>query len=129
VRNLLCHAGILDGAPETAPTQWLDMPTADCFRFAEEDGMIEPCRSLGDPVTPGDVLARIHPVERTGLRPSEYRAAIGGILVARHFPGLVKAGDCLAVVGTLVGPVCGETTEAGAWRHRPHESAEESTAP
>lgn len=25
------------------------------------------------------------------------------ILTARHFPGLVKSGDCLAVIGTLKG--------------------------
>ncbi|WP_342240422.1 N(2)-acetyl-L-2,4-diaminobutanoate deacetylase DoeB [Inquilinus sp. OTU3971] len=103
VRNLLRHAGILQGEVERAPSRWLDMPSADCFRFAEQDGMAETCVDLGDPVRKGDVIARIHPVDRTGQAPAEYRAALDGILAARHFPGLVKAGDCLAVIGTVEG--------------------------
>jgi N-alpha-acetyl-L-2,4-diaminobutyrate deacetylase len=100
--NLLRHAGILEGAPEPAPTQWLDMPSADCFVFAEDDGLIEPTRDLGASVGAGDVLARIHPVARTGLAPVELRARLSGLVVARHFPGLVKAGDCVAVVAVPV---------------------------
>ncbi len=103
VRNLLCHCGILSGAPECAPTRWLDMPSGDCFCFAEEDGLIEPCRDLGAPVRSGELLARVYRIDRTGPAPAEYRAAIDGILVARHFPGLVKAGDCLAVIGVIDG--------------------------
>ncbi len=103
VRNVLRHAGILaDGeAVAEAPSRWLDMPSADCFRFAEDSGLIEACVDLGQPVRAGDLLARIHPIGRTGLAPAEYRAALDGILAARHFPGLVKAGDCIAVVGTV----------------------------
>jgi N-alpha-acetyl-L-2,4-diaminobutyrate deacetylase len=101
VTNVLKHSGIMAGAPETGPTRWLDMPSGDCFRFAEDDGLVEACVDLGDPVRPGDVIARIHPVGRTGQAPAEYRAALDGILAARHFPGLVKTGDCLAVVATV----------------------------
>jgi N-alpha-acetyl-L-2,4-diaminobutyrate deacetylase len=96
--NVLRHAGILAGAPEPAPTRWLDMPSGDCFTFAEDDGLIEPAVDLGAPVTAGQIVARIHPVTRTGLAPAEIRARLTGLLVARHFPGLVKAGDCAAVV-------------------------------
>jgi N2-acetyl-L-2,4-diaminobutanoate deacetylase len=103
--NVLKHAGIISGAPEAGPTRWLDMPSGDCFGFAEDDGLVEPCVDLGDPVRAGDVLARIHSIGRTGLAPSEYRAALDGILTARHFPGLVKMGDCLAVVATMEGEI------------------------
>jgi N-alpha-acetyl-L-2,4-diaminobutyrate deacetylase len=99
VRNLLRHAGILAGSPEPGATTWLDMPSGDCFLFADEDGLIEPMLDLGEPVAAGAVLARIHPVTRTGLPPSEIRARLDGLLLARHFPGLVKAGDCAAVIG------------------------------
>jgi N-alpha-acetyl-L-2,4-diaminobutyrate deacetylase len=102
VANLLRHAGILEGAPDAAPTQWLDMPSADCFTFAEDDGLIEPMLDLGAPVHPGDLLARIHPATRTGLAPAELRARLSGLLTARHFPGLVNAGDCAAVVAVPV---------------------------
>ena len=101
VRNLLHHCGIVSGRPETAPTRWLDMPSDRCFGFAEDDGMIEPCKDLGDPVRSGEILARIHPIGRTGLAPAEHRAALDGLLAARHFPGLVKAGDCITVVATI----------------------------
>lgn len=99
--NVLKHAGIVEGAPETGPTRWLDMPSAECFRFAEDDGLVEPIVDLGDPVREGDVIARIHPIGRTGQAPAEYRAALDGVLAARHFPGLVKTGDCLAVIATV----------------------------
>lgn len=99
--NILKHAGIVAGAPETGPTRWLDMPSNDCFRFAEDDGLVEAVVDLGDPVRAGDVIARIHPVGRTGQAPAEYRAALNGVLAARHFPGLIKTGDCLAVVATM----------------------------
>lgn len=99
--NILKHAGIVAGPPEAARTRWLDMPSDDCFRFAEDDGLVEPCVDLGDPVREGDVIARIHPIGRTGQAPSEYRAVIDGVLAGRHFPGLIKTGDCLAVVATL----------------------------
>lgn len=101
VRNVLRHAGILAGEVDHQPTRWLDMPSADCFTFAEHAGLLEPCVDLGEPVREGDVLARVHPAERTGAEPVEFRAKLDGILAARHFPGLVKMGDCVAVIGTL----------------------------
>jgi N2-acetyl-L-2,4-diaminobutanoate deacetylase len=98
VRNLLLHCGILAGTSEYAPTRWLEMPSGDCFTFAEDDGLIEPCCDLGAPLRAGDLLARVWRIDRTGVGPVEYRATIDGLLVGRHFPGLVKTGDCVAVV-------------------------------
>jgi N-alpha-acetyl-L-2,4-diaminobutyrate deacetylase len=98
VRNLLVHAGILRAAPEPAPTRWLDMPSGDCFTFAEDAGLLEPLVDLGAPVAAGQTVARIHPATRTGLPPLELHAGLDGLLVARHFPGLVQPGDCAAVV-------------------------------
>ncbi|MCI5078173.1 N(2)-acetyl-L-2,4-diaminobutanoate deacetylase DoeB [Oricola sp.] len=97
-RNLLIHAGILQGEPETARSVHLDMPDDDCFVFAMHDGMIEPCLDLGDTVEKGARLARVWPVDRTGAAPVDCHAKRSGVLAARHFPGLVKAGDCVAVI-------------------------------
>jgi N2-acetyl-L-2,4-diaminobutanoate deacetylase len=102
VRNVLRHIGILEGAAEISPSQQLDMPTDDCFTFVELDGLIESCVDLGEPVRRGDVLSRIHSTGRTGQPAVEYRAKIDGILAARHFPGLAKAGDCIAVVAQVL---------------------------
>ncbi len=102
VRNLLIHAGILKGALETAPTVNLDMPDGDCFHFAEGDGLIEPMSDLGDVVAKGQPLARIWAPDRTGVPPVTIAAKRAGLLTARHFPGLVKAGDCVAVIAVEV---------------------------
>lgn len=102
--NLLRHAGILKGAPDVRPSRWLDMPSSDCFTFAEDDGLIAFACNLGDPVNEGDVIARVYPVGKTGIAPTSYAAAIDGVLAARHVPGLIKAGDCLSVIATVTEP-------------------------
>jgi N-alpha-acetyl-L-2,4-diaminobutyrate deacetylase len=98
IMNVLRHEGIVKGSVEKRPTRWLDMPSGDCFSFAEDDGMIETMVDLGERVEKGGVLARIYPVGRTGQAPQEIRAKMAGLLAARHFPGLVKAGDCVSVI-------------------------------
>jgi N-alpha-acetyl-L-2,4-diaminobutyrate deacetylase len=98
VRNFLCHAEILQGKPEAASSTLLDMPSGDCYVTCEGAGVLEMCTELGERVGDGQVIARVHSCERTGLAPQEYRAKLSGILAGRHFPGLISAGDTLAVV-------------------------------
>ncbi|MEK1886367.1 MAG: N(2)-acetyl-L-2,4-diaminobutanoate deacetylase DoeB [Phyllobacterium sp.] len=100
--NVLRHAGIVGGAIDALETRWLDMPSGDCFAFAEDAGMIETMVDLGENVTKGQLIARIHAIGRTGVAPAEVRAKLGGLLAARHFPGLIKPGDCAAVIGVEV---------------------------
>lgn len=101
VRNVLAHAGILNGAPSRAPSIRLEMPDDACFHIAETGGLIEPLADLGAPVAAGDPIALIWPVERTGGAPIEIRAQRPGLVAARHFPGLLQAGDCLAVIAAI----------------------------
>lgn len=101
VRNLLRHAEILPGDLERASSVDLTMPDADCFHFSEAAGLIEPRVDLGETILEGDLLARIWPVDRTGAPPVDCHAKRSGILMARHFPGLIKMGDCLAVVAEV----------------------------
>jgi N-alpha-acetyl-L-2,4-diaminobutyrate deacetylase len=103
VRNLLIHAGILEGEIELQPTVRLAMPGAESFIISTSEGVIEMCRDLGDEVETGQVVARIYPPDRTGAAPVVYRAELSGLLVARHFPGLIKTGDCLAVIAVREG--------------------------
>lgn len=98
VRNFLMHTGIVKGMPEISPSIMLDIPDPSCFVFSDRDRLIEPLIDPGDAVSKGDVVARIWPTDRTGVAPDDYRALRSGILAARHFPGLIKAGDCMAVV-------------------------------
>ncbi|WP_119300626.1 N(2)-acetyl-L-2,4-diaminobutanoate deacetylase DoeB [Dongia deserti] len=102
VRNLLIHAGILAGKIETESSTMLDMPSGECFTFSEQDGLLEPNIDLAQPVRKGDVIAQVWPAHRTGAPPTQYRAAMDGILAGRHFPGLVKSGDCIAVTAQVV---------------------------
>jgi N-alpha-acetyl-L-2,4-diaminobutyrate deacetylase len=101
-RNLLIAAGILKGSVKERATRWLDMPDGDCFTFAEDGGLIRFCADLGDPVEKGQVIAMLYPIGRTGLAPIELFARRSGLFTARHFPGLVKAGDCVAVIAEEV---------------------------
>ena len=98
LRNLLRAAGVMKGAPEPSVTQWLDMPEG-CFAFAEDGGLYEPLIDLGEAAQAGAPVGRIWPTGRTGTAPVIVAAPISGILAARHFPGLIKPGDCAAVMG------------------------------
>ncbi len=102
VHNFLVHAGIKQGEPRPRRSQLLDMPDAGCYVTCEHDGLLEMCRTPGERVAGGELLARVHPLEATGRAPAEYRVAREGILAGRHFPGLIRRGDFLAVIGVAV---------------------------
>ena len=98
VRNLLIYAGILAGELEIGPTRHLSQPDDACFHFTDEGGLLELLIALGDPVRAGDPVARIWPMGRTGAEPRVMHAQRDGLLMARHHPGICRAGDCIAVL-------------------------------
>jgi N2-acetyl-L-2,4-diaminobutanoate deacetylase len=99
LRNVLRHLGVLQGEPEPPerPSRLVHTPDG-CFTVAAHAGMVEPLLGLGEAVAAGQPLARVHFFEDIGRAPVTYTAVRDGLLYARHFPGLVKRGDCLAVV-------------------------------
>ena len=101
-RNMLIHAGILQGQPELAPTRILTQPDDACFHFATDGGLIEFLADLGDTVRHGDVLAQVWNTRHAGRAPAPITAQMDGILTARHHPGLIQAGDCLAVLAVEI---------------------------
>ncbi len=101
ITNVLKHAGILSGELETADSLSLDTMNPECFLTSEHSGLVEMCHDLGATVRRGDVMARIYDIERTGGAPVEYQARVDGIFMGRHFPGLIKPGDFLAVVAEI----------------------------
>jgi len=103
LRNVLIHSGILQGEMQIEPSVPLSMPDDDCFLFCEGDGLFEVMKDLGDPVSQGDLVARVWPLDRTGQPPVEYHARRDGVMISRHFPGLIKSGDCAVVVGVVEG--------------------------
>ncbi|WP_118180016.1 N(2)-acetyl-L-2,4-diaminobutanoate deacetylase DoeB [Paraburkholderia phosphatilytica] len=109
VRDFLAYAGVLAARPTASTdrrasrtTTLLDMPDGTCYTTSAHDGLLELCKDLGEMVERGEVIARVHDATRTGAAPVEYRARCGGLLAARHFPGLVRIGDTIAVVADIV---------------------------
>ena len=60
------------------------------------------CVDLGDEVKSGQLIAKVHNIERTGSPPDEYHAKIDGIFTGKHFPGHVVNGDFLGVIAVPV---------------------------
>ncbi|MEP3046305.1 MAG: N(2)-acetyl-L-2,4-diaminobutanoate deacetylase DoeB [Roseibium sp.] len=99
LRNVLIHFGILQGEMQIDKTVNLTMPDDDCYLISIGDGLYETMVDLGDPVSKGDLVARVWPLDRTGQAPMEYRALRDGLMISRHYPGLIQTGDCVAVIG------------------------------
>ena len=100
--NVLKHADVLTGEVTLRSTRMLEMPETHCFVIADNEGMLEMCANIGGPVYKGSCIARIHDYRNTGTAAREYMAARDGVLMARHFPGLIQPGDCLAVIADEV---------------------------
>jgi N-alpha-acetyl-L-2,4-diaminobutyrate deacetylase len=100
VRNLLIHVGILEGRPVTAPSRVLSQDDDRCFHVTNHGGLVDFNVTLGQTVAEGDLIARLWDGQHTGVPPREIRAQMGGIMIARHHPGLTQPGDCLAVLAT-----------------------------
>ena len=87
---------------EVDKTLNLDMPDDSCYIFSESTGLVEHCVDLGDEVKSGQLIAKVHNIERTGSPPDKYHAKIDGIFTGKHFPGLVVNGDFLGVIAVPV---------------------------
>jgi N-alpha-acetyl-L-2,4-diaminobutyrate deacetylase len=104
IRNLLRHFGLVEGSAEPAPTRLMHSPDASWFVIAEDRGILEILVDLGGEVAAGEPLGQIHDVERPRQPPAVCHAAHSGVLIGRHAPGLIKPGDCLAVLATDYAP-------------------------
>jgi len=110
VHNLLCHFGLLDGAPVMrqdrglAPTRLMHTPDSDCYVASDEKGIYEVLVDLGKEVRGGDPVGQIHYIEKPAREPTVYYAERDGMVICRHYPGLVQPGDTLAVIATDYAP-------------------------
>lgn len=100
LHNLLCHLDVLDEPPQEAPSPSRFAYTPeDGFVVCEDAGLFEPLVELGAPVEADQPLGRVHFFEEVDREPKTYASPRDGFLYCRHFPGLIKRGDCLAVLG------------------------------
>ncbi|ABG32960.1 N-alpha-acetyl diaminobutyric acid deacetylase DoeB [Roseobacter denitrificans] len=102
LRNLLIHAGIMEGTPSRAPSIQLTQPDDACFHFAQTGGLVDFKTGLGQQVACGDLIAEIWEPGATGRVPLQVLAQRSGLMIARHHPGLIQPGDCLAVLAVQV---------------------------
>jgi N-alpha-acetyl-L-2,4-diaminobutyrate deacetylase len=100
IQNLLRHFGLIDGPAEAGPTRLMHSPDPSWFVIADDRGIFEILIDLGGEVAVGQPIGQIHEVERPRQAPAVYRSAQAGFLIGRHAPGLIKPGDCLAVIAT-----------------------------
>jgi N2-acetyl-L-2,4-diaminobutanoate deacetylase len=100
IRNLLKHLEMIEGEPEPAKTRLMHSPDSSYFTVSDDHGLLEMLLDLGAEVAEGQAIAEIHHVEKPGTEPVRYRARQPGLLIGRHHPGLIRPGDCLAVVAT-----------------------------
>ncbi|MDY7100097.1 MAG: succinylglutamate desuccinylase/aspartoacylase family protein [Actinomycetota bacterium] len=98
VVNTLRHAGVLDGEPDVPAPPRLVRMTDDGTCMAPVAGLFEPLVDGGEEVTAGTVVGRIHDLDDLARPPHELRAEISGLVIMRHAPGLIAAGDPAASV-------------------------------
>lgn len=99
VMNILKHFGVVDGAPDIPePSKLIHTPAGGCFVSARTEGLFEICKDLGETVEAGDLIARVHYLEDPDRAPTPLTAGVAGQIVCRHVPGLIKRGDCAAVI-------------------------------
>lgn len=103
VERVLVQTGVIDGALDAPRTRLLRMPDGGCDHFAPEAALLEPLVDLGARVAASDPLAQIWAADRTGAAPVIVTARRAGLFVARHAPGLIQLGDCLAVLAVPEG--------------------------
>lgn len=104
--NILKHAGVIKGEPDTAQrdgspkTRHMMVRDQDSYTFAPTGGLFEPCHSVGEEVRSGQTAGYLHFIEDIDHPPTELRYGKDGILWMGAGPGRVTRGDAVAVVMT-----------------------------
>lgn len=110
LKNMLRHAGVLAGEVETRsslgkpPAILLEALQQDDYLLAPESGLLQPTVDPGDRVETGQVVARIHFIERPDRSPAEVVANGPGIVCEMRAIATTQQGDCVAVVGRECSP-------------------------
>ena len=103
VAGVLAHAGIMPGkvtplgATPYAGPLWR-IADDHAFVYAPTDGVFEPLHELGAEVAAGQEAGRIHVLDRPATAPTTVHFRAGGLMFARRAPGIVRHGNCVAVV-------------------------------
>lgn len=102
VRNLLHHFGVVEGdtAPPAGAPERLYELGGTAHILTEDEGVFEPCRTLGGKVRAGDVAGRVHCLRDPRRPPVELVCACDGMVYGLRHPGRVRPGNCCAVIAS-----------------------------
>jgi predicted deacylase len=100
LENVLRWAGVLAGevAPRRSEPRILMATELDDYLFAPESGVFETLVDLGDPVEAGDVVGRIHFLERPDRVPEPVVARTSGIACTVRAIATTQQGDNVVVI-------------------------------
>ena len=88
-----------DHKVEVVNREFIDMRSSDSYHWAEEEGLYQNKKRLGERVEKGEVIGAIHFPESADRKPHLVLAARSGTVgVIRGYPR-VKRGDCVTLVG------------------------------
>ncbi len=105
LRNFLRHTGVLAGRAETRASLGLPESTivtaleVDDYIMAPESGLFETLVELGQAVDAGQVVGRIHFLERPDRLPVDVVARTSGIVCTIRAIATTQQGDCTVVIG------------------------------
>jgi ectoine utilization protein EutE len=108
LRNVLIHVGLLKGREQTRaslgkpPVILTQALNREDYILAPESGIFEIAIDLGVKVKRGQVIGRIHHLERPDRAPETVVAMSAGYLVTMRAPCLTQQGDCVAVIARQV---------------------------
>jgi predicted deacylase len=109
LRNFLRHLGVLEGPVETRASRGLSEAVilraadADDYLLAPESGLFETLVGLGQDVTAGEIVGRMHFPERPDRAHVDVRAGSAGVVCSMRAIATTQQGDCLVVTGRRCG--------------------------
>jgi predicted deacylase len=104
--NVLRHAGIVEGevVRRDPPGVVLDGRDPRNYVFAPCSGIFETLVDPADPVSAGQVVARIHSLERPEREPERVLAPLDGVTACVRAPSRCEQGDNVLVLGQPIDP-------------------------
>jgi len=99
VLNFLGHVGVVDATLATPvpnhQMRFLKMDEIAHHIYAYDAGIFEPLVQLGEEVSAGQAVARLHHPDTPGRAPTEVHAHAPGMVLCQRVPALTLRGDCL----------------------------------
>jgi len=101
-RNMLIQLKVLNADIMLRATRMLEVEKDNCMISAPCNGMLELFAEVGQEVYLGNPIGQIINPLQTGVQPVPIIANKNGVVLAHHHRGLIRQGDCLAVLADEV---------------------------